>query len=232
MKYKIIEIDPEKIRLLYESFLSDKEISGLTSSPANYKNAYNRPEMKQALLNVCGKECLYEVVDITTIEEVKNELVRLRKVYKDDATKVKRCRDCNSYLNKYILFLNNCEIKPQTPPEESGCVYILTNDIFKKPYIKIGCTGRSVQERVDELSRTALPHPYTIYATLRTSKYRQAEKMMHKMFDNDRVKYNREFFYLKPEEALEQLTTIAEGLEGEIDIYKSDKVEKTISFKK
>lgn len=88
----------------------------------------------------------------------------------------------------------------------AGYVYILTNPSFREDWVKIGKSSRPVDVRSKELDNTAVPLPFEIYATMQTSKYNEAEKLVHRYierFTNLRIRNNREFFNIKPEEALE-----------------------------
>ena len=90
--------------------------------------------------------------------------------------------------------------------KEKGYVYILTNPAFRENWVKIGKSSRPVNVRSKELDNTAVPLPFDIYATMCTVKYAEAEKLVHKYierFTNLRIRNNREFFNVKPEEALE-----------------------------
>lgn len=87
--------------------------------------------------------------------------------------------------------------------QQHGFVYILTNPSFKDDWVKIGKTERTVEDRVKELDTTAVPLPFQIYASLQTSKWNEAEKSVHKLLNKDRIRYNREFFNIDPEKALE-----------------------------
>ena len=60
--------------------------------------------------------------------------------------------------------------------KEAGYVYILTNPSFKEDWVKIGKSSRPVDVRSKELDNTAVPMPFEIYATLKTSKYEEVEK--------------------------------------------------------
>lgn len=87
---------------------------------------------------------------------------------------------------------------------EKGYVYILTNDAFKDDWVKIGMTSRKPDVRSAELDNTAVPIPYDVYATLQTSMYKEAERFIHRMIDrltDLRIRPNREFFNISPEEA-------------------------------
>lgn len=61
--------------------------------------------------------------------------------------------------------------------EKQGYVYILTNPSFKEDWVKIGKSAVSVEQRVKQLDGTAVPLPFEIYATLKTSKYSEVEKL-------------------------------------------------------
>lgn len=71
--------------------------------------------------------------------------------------------------------------------------------------MKIGKSSRPVDIRSKELDNTAVPLPFEIYATLKTTKYSEAERLIHhyiERFTNLRIRNNREFFNVAPEEAL------------------------------
>ncbi len=101
------------------------------------------------------------------------------------------------------------------PAKEPGFVYILTNPSFKEDWVKIGRSSRPVNVRSKELDNTAVPLPFEIYATLKTEKYVEAEKLIHRYierFTNLRIRDNREFFNVKPEVALEIFRDVADVL--------------------
>ena len=95
---------------------------------------------------------------------------------------------------------------------KQGYVYILTNPSFKEDWIKIGKSSRPVDVRSKELDNTAVPLPFEIFATMKTSKYSEAEKAIHKQIDrltDRRIRQNREFFNLEPALALEIMIDLA-----------------------
>lgn len=57
-----------------------------------------------------------------------------------------------------------------------GYVYILTNPSFWDDWVKIGKSKRLPEIRGRELYNTAVPLPFEIYATLKITKYNEAEK--------------------------------------------------------
>lgn len=95
--------------------------------------------------------------------------------------------------------------------KETGYVYILTNPSFREDWVKIGKSSRPVDVRSKELDNTAVPLPFEIYATLKTSKYAKVEKQIHKQIDrltDLRIRQNREFFNIAPSVALDIMRDI------------------------
>ena len=109
---------------------------------------------------------------------------------------------------------------------QSGYVYILTNDSFREDWVKIGKSSRSVDVRSKELDNTAVPLPYSIYATMQTSKYNEVEKLVHKTIDrltDLRIRQNREFFNVSPSVALDIFRDIASTLDdAKITVYRNN----------
>ena len=107
-----------------------------------------------------------------------------------------------------------------------GFVYILTNPSFREDWVKIGKSSRPVDVRSKELDNTAVPLPFEIFATLKTVKYNEAEKLVHRYierFTNLRIRNNREFFNVKPEEALDIFREVATLLDDAVidEVYKT-----------
>ena len=110
--------------------------------------------------------------------------------------------------------------------KEPGYVYILTNPSFREDWVKIGKSSRPVDVRSKELDNTAVPLPFEIFATMKTVKYNEAEKLVHRYierFTNLRIRNNREFFNVQPEVALEIFREVASLLDdAEIEeVYKT-----------
>lgn len=91
-----------------------------------------------------------------------------------------------------------------------GYIYIFTNPALIG-MVKIGFAS-DVERRRKELSTTALPYDYEIYATYETNGNLE-DKKLHKLIDNLnpdlRVSKSREFFVMTPEEAYELLESIS-----------------------
>lgn len=112
--------------------------------------------------------------------------------------------------------------------KNTGYVYILTNPSFKEDWVKIGKSSRPVDVRSKELDNTAVPLPFEIYATLKSEKYEQVERQLHRMIDrltDLRIRQNREFFNVPPAKALELLKDCAMTLDDAIidEVYLGDK---------
>lgn len=105
-----------------------------------------------------------------------------------------------------------------------GFIYIMTNPALKD-MVKIGY-ATDVESRRKQLSTTALPYEYEIYATYETSGNLE-DKKLHTMIDNLnpdlRISKNREFFVLSPEDAYELLESIA-TISGTKDKLKKVKI--------
>ena len=103
--------------------------------------------------------------------------------------------------------------------KEPGYVYILTNPSFREDWVKIGKSARPVDVRSKELDNTAVPLPFEIYATFRTVKYNEVEKLVHKSIDRFthlRIRQNREFFNVSPQVALDIFRDIAQTIDDAV----------------
>ena len=107
-----------------------------------------------------------------------------------------------------------------------GYVYILTNPSFKEDWVKIGKSSRPVDVRSKELDNTAVPLPFEIFATMKTCKYNEVEKLVHKTIDrltDLRIRQNREFFNVAPQIALDIFNDIASTIDdAEVILYKDN----------
>ena len=70
--------------------------------------------------------------------------------------------------------IKNEIIKKNMANKEPGYVYILTNPSFREDWVKIGKSSRPVDVRSKELDNTAVPLPFEIFATMKTTKYNEA----------------------------------------------------------
>ncbi|MCL2045291.1 MAG: GIY-YIG nuclease family protein [Oscillospiraceae bacterium] len=108
--------------------------------------------------------------------------------------------------------------------DTQGYVYILTNPSFVEDWVKIGKSSRPVNVRSKELDNTAVPLPFSIYATLKTTKFDAAERFIHKMIDmvapDIRIRKGREFFNISPRKAYDILVLCSEQYDdAEVEIF-------------
>lgn len=91
-----------------------------------------------------------------------------------------------------------------------GYIYIMTNPCLQN-MVKLGY-ATDVEERRKQLSTTALPYEYEVYATYETPGMLE-DKKLHKLIDklnpDLRVSKNREFFVMSAEDAYGLLESIA-----------------------
>lgn len=106
--------------------------------------------------------------------------------------------------------------KRSSPCKKSaGYVYILVNPSLKG-MVKIGKTKRPVDLRSKELYNTAIPTQFEEYASLETGKYAEVEELVHRILTKltrKRVNEKREFYKIRPDEALEILTDVSRVLD-------------------
>lgn len=111
--------------------------------------------------------------------------------------------------------------------KEPGYVYISTNSCFLKDWVKTGKSSRPVDVRSKELDNTAVPLPFEIFATMKTVKYNEVEKLVHKTIDrltDLRIRQNREFFNVAPQLALDIFRDIASTIDdAEVILYEDSK---------
>ena len=90
--------------------------------------------------------------------------------------------------------------------------------------MKIGKSVRPVDVRSKELDNTAVPLPFEIYAAIKTSKFNEVEKLVHKTIDrltDLRIRQNREFFNVPPQVAFDIFKDISLAIEdAELIEYK------------
>ena len=83
--------------------------------------------------------------------------------------------------------------------ENLDIVYIFTNEGMPG-LCKIGYTSRNdVKERAKELYTTGVPYPFQIYYSCLVANGKNIESILHRLFAENRVNNNREFFDLDPE---------------------------------
>jgi len=76
-------------------------------------------------------------------------------------------------------------------------VYVLTNEAMDG-LVKIGRTTTSVEQRIRELDNTSLPLPFQCFFAGEVTNSANVEALLHKTFADKRVRNNREFFRIDP----------------------------------
>lgn len=98
--------------------------------------------------------------------------------------------------------------------EEKGYVYIFTNPSMQG-YIKIG-HAKDLKRRLKALDTTGIPTPFEPYFAVRTAKYKELERVIHRELDkltDTRARKNREFFKIVPEIARDMMLNISSLLD-------------------
>lgn len=85
--------------------------------------------------------------------------------------------------------------------QNDGFIYVLSNDAMPG-LLKIGATRKSPIERATELSTTGVPLPFNIVFVCYCDDVFEMEKIIHDVFEGDRLSPNREFFRTDPIEAI------------------------------
>lgn len=83
-------------------------------------------------------------------------------------------------------------------------VYVLINESMPG-YVKIGITNTSLSERIKSLDTTSVPLPFECFYAAEVSDARETEKRLHHAFLDKRVRSNREFFEISPEQVVSAL---------------------------
>lgn len=83
--------------------------------------------------------------------------------------------------------------------ENFDIVYVFINEGMPG-LCKIGYTSRNdVKERAKELYTTGVPYPFQIYYACHVNNGKNVESILHRLFAENRVNNNREFFETEPE---------------------------------
>ena len=101
-------------------------------------------------------------------------------------------------------------------------VYILTNQSMPET-IKIGITD-NLERRIKELDNTSTPLPFECFYAVEVQDASKIEKKIHEGLDDKRIRQNREFFNVSPEQA-KSILEIAEVMGGKNVTPQNDIVE-------
>lgn len=86
--------------------------------------------------------------------------------------------------------------------ENKGIVYLLTNECMPG-IVKIGMTSRAdMDNRLKELYTTGVPQPFECVYACKVDCFKELEQALHEAFEPQRINPNREFFRIKPSQAI------------------------------
>jgi predicted transcriptional regulator len=92
-----------------------------------------------------------------------------------------------------------------------GIVYLLTNECMPG-VVKIGMTSREdMDARLRELYTTGVPLPFDCVYACKVDCFKELEQALHEAFEPQRVNPNREFFRIKPSQAIGILKLFNKG---------------------
>lgn len=95
--------------------------------------------------------------------------------------------------------------------ENKGIVYLLTNECMPG-VVKIGMTSREdMDSRLKELYTTGVPLPFDCVYACKVDCFKELEQALHEAFEPQRVNPNREFFRIKPSQAIGILKLFNKG---------------------
>ena len=93
----------------------------------------------------------------------------------------------------------------------SKYIYVLTNESMPD-LVKIGHTNKDIEQRIKELDNTSTPLPFQCFYAAEVKDARIVEIKLHRIFSDKRIRTNREFFRIDPNQVKEaiQLAEIKE----------------------
>jgi hypothetical protein len=80
----------------------------------------------------------------------------------------------------------------------AGIVYVLINEAMPG-LVKIGFTKDELINRIRGLDSTGVPLPFECFCAFEVADCRRIEQLVHDVFNDQRVRANREFFRVSPE---------------------------------
>jgi len=83
-------------------------------------------------------------------------------------------------------------------------VYVLTNEAMEG-LVKIGRTTTNVEQRIRELDNTSLPLPFQCFYAGEVANSLLVEGKIHRIFSDKRIRNNREFFRVDPNQVREAI---------------------------
>lgn len=103
----------------------------------------------------------------------------------------------------------NDQLAKAKSEQAHGALYVLTNPSMPG-IVKIGYTTGEVETRMTELDRTPIPTPFVCYYAGYVENVQEQEQRIHAIFADKRIRPQREFFRLAPEQAKTAIQLIAQ----------------------
>ena len=100
-------------------------------------------------------------------------------------------------------------------------IYVATNESIPN-IVKIGFTRRNPSERMVELDTTGVPTPFDIAFVACLEDAKNLEQLVHRALNYSRVRNDREFFTISPNEAAQKILSTAATHKIEIFFHKFD----------
>lgn len=90
-------------------------------------------------------------------------------------------------------------------------IYVLTNESMPD-LVKIGRTNKEIEQRIKKLDNTSIPLPFQCFYAAEVKDAEIVEIKLHRIFSDKRIRTNREFFRIDPNQVKEaiQLAEIKE----------------------
>lgn len=108
---------------------------------------------------------------------------------------------------------NDIEITvPSSLSINRGYIYLLRNPSHELDLFKIGLTTKIVEERAKQLSGTPSPDKFVIINRWQVMDCAIAEKLIHQKLDKYRINPKREFFKIKLEDAIKEISPIIDQI--------------------
>lgn len=112
--------------------------------------------------------------------------------------------DLKSSQNQVIISAPT-NLASEIPKDSDGYVYVISNPSLPSNLVKIGFTKRDPSERLKELDQAGLPTEYVEHYRIHTANPRELEQRLHDHFDKKRLRDDKEFFSVTPQEVYEVL---------------------------
>lgn len=102
----------------------------------------------------------------------------------------------------------NDELSKAKTEQAHGAIYVLTNPAMPG-IVKIGYTTSEVPTRMAELDRTPVPLPFSCFYAGYVENVQIQEQRIHAIFADRRLRPQREFFTVSPEQAKAAIELVA-----------------------